>query len=447
MKQSLTFGLLATALLSPSSASAFAEDVVALGGSVGNCLSLPADTTAVGVCNNGVGRRSTVHVDATYAIAVALGFREDIAHFITAYSEVTDETSYTPFDRCGKLLVDPTRAVANVDFDGVSRSNTKKGGLAYHFMVPFAPSGRGSIPSTVTGVMPFAGYQAYPTTFTLDRTYEGTLSQLRTMVMGGAPVACVFGFASPVSGTSYFTGTTCWPGGTVSGIVPLTSGGRNRQWSAATGTQMLEGDVDYASLQSALDQASGELWLGTGGSGTSGKKVPAEIARLGFYLHALQDRISHAYCGDSSYATASGNAFQYSYSVRACTNANHNTGHFYEVGQATGQSGGAYTLPLRDFTALQYAYDELKWFKETYRSSKPAWFKSGFTELTKDVLIGTATTDQDGATVYTASTAPVSITAGLAKVDATARVTAIQAAITAAGRLPMPGYEPGYVCP
>ena len=458
MKRSLAFGLLLGSLVSTSSAFGFAEDVVALGGSVGNCLSLPTDTTVTGVCTNGVGRRSTLHVDATYALAVALGFREDAAHFISAYSEVTDESSYTPFDRCGKLVVDATRGVTNVSFDGISRSNTKKGGIAYHFMVPFAPSGsRSSIPSTVTGITPFVGYQPFPTTFPLDGVYEGTLSQLRTTALttGRSPFACVFGFSSTEqtpTGLSYFAGTSCWSGGTVSGIVPLTNSGTvSRKWSASTGTQMLmsQTGVDYTNLQASLDQASGELWIsgGSGGSGANGKKVPEALARLGFYLHALQDRASHAYCGDSSYASASGSTFQYTYSQRACTNANHNTGHFYEVGQATAQNGAVYMLPLRDFTTLRYTYDELKWFKEAYRGQNPAWFKSDFTELSKDALIGTSATDQDGATVYTASAAPVSITAGLAKTDAAARVNAIQAAVTAAGGIPMPGYEPGYTCP
>lgn len=458
MKRTIAFGLLLGSVASTSSAFGFAEDVVALGASVDNCLSLPKDTTLSGVCTNGVGRRSTIHVDATYALAVALGFREDAAHFVGAYSEVTDEKRYTPFDRCGSLVSDPTRAVTNVNFDGISRSNTKNGGIAYHFAVPFAPTGsRSSIPSTVTGLTPFIGYKSWPTTFPLDRVYEGTLSQLRTsaLTIGGTPFACAFAFSSPTqqlsSGLSYFSGTSCWSGGTVSGIVPLTSGTQTSKWSAATGTQMLmsQTGVDYTNLQAALDQESGELWLagGSGGSGANGKKVPEALARLGFYLHALQDRASHAYCGDSSYASASGSAFQYTYSQRACSNGNHNLAHFYEIGQPAAQNGAAYTLPLRDFTTLQYTYDELKWFKETYRSSNPAWFKSGFTELSKDDLIGTSSTDQDGATVFTASTAPVSIAAGLAKTDAAARVSAIQAAVTAAGGIPMPGYEPGYSCP
>ena len=45
--------------------------------------------------------RSMIHVDSTYFIAQALGFRADVAYWIAAYDEVTDYSQYVPIDQCG----------------------------------------------------------------------------------------------------------------------------------------------------------------------------------------------------------------------------------------------------------------------------------------------------------------------------------------------------------
>ena len=45
--------------------------------------------------------RSMIHADSTYFIAQALGYRADVAYWITAYNEVTDYAQYKPLDQCG----------------------------------------------------------------------------------------------------------------------------------------------------------------------------------------------------------------------------------------------------------------------------------------------------------------------------------------------------------
>ena len=45
--------------------------------------------------------RSMVHADSTYFIALALGYRSDVAYWIAAYNEVTDYAQYVPIDQCG----------------------------------------------------------------------------------------------------------------------------------------------------------------------------------------------------------------------------------------------------------------------------------------------------------------------------------------------------------
>src|SRR5687767_5296773 len=45
--------------------------------------------------------RSMIHADSTYFIALALGYRADVAYWIVAYNENADYAQYVPIDQCG----------------------------------------------------------------------------------------------------------------------------------------------------------------------------------------------------------------------------------------------------------------------------------------------------------------------------------------------------------
>lgn len=66
--------------------------------------------------------RSMVHADSTYFIAQALGYRADVAYWITAYNEVTDYTQYKPLDQCGNeaSLQNSGRTYISAQFNGFS---------------------------------------------------------------------------------------------------------------------------------------------------------------------------------------------------------------------------------------------------------------------------------------------------------------------------------------
>src|SRR3954451_18987846 len=96
--------------------------------------------------------RSMLHADSTYLIALALGYRSDVAYWIAAYNEVTDYAQYVPIDQCGEqaanmnainglktLQTAPNtgRDYITASFHGFQRTNTATDGPLDHYTVPF----------------------------------------------------------------------------------------------------------------------------------------------------------------------------------------------------------------------------------------------------------------------------------------------------------------------
>ena len=93
--------------------------------------------------------------------------------------------------------------------------------------------------------------------------------------------------------------------------------------------------------------------------------MPVQLARIGIYLHVLQDTSSHAtYCGDDAPTPpGGGDPGTYMYLRRTATSCSrsatparpspHLAGHIQETG--TGDD----PLPLRDYVALNNTVDEL----------------------------------------------------------------------------------------
>jgi len=107
--------------------------------------------------------------------------------------------------------------------------------------------------------------------------------------------------------------------------------------------------------------------------------VPVQVARIGLYLHSLQDTSSHAtYCGDEAPSPPGGSSpGTYMYSStnnqiklafgQSCASSPHLAGHVQETG--TGDN----PLPLRDYVALNNTVDELIAFGNEVASKQPGW--------------------------------------------------------------------------
>jgi hypothetical protein len=322
--------------------------------------------------------RSMIHADSTYFIAQALGYRADVAYWIAAYNEVADYAVYAPIDQCG---VEATSTNSGADyitanFNGFQRTNISTDGPLYHYVLNFSPNGKGTDTHGAGGVQSLYPFHypepGYPVA--IDDVFQGTLYNLRQWAMqrdDGPGLLCAAGFTTP-NGDSNFSGTECLAGVPITGTVPLLE-------SFAIGTPLdlmsgpktlddSDGAVTYEALRSWLNDPSrttGVLW-----EDPAKPAVPVQVARIGLYLHSLQDAGSHStYCGDDApsppggsdpgtYMAMDSEGVKLVYGTY-CATGPHLAGHVQETG--TGDD----PLPLRDYVALNSTLDELIVFGNT----------------------------------------------------------------------------------
>ena len=314
--------------------------------------------------------RSMIHADSTYFIAQALGYRADVAYWIAAYNEVTDYALYNPIDQCGNVASasNSGKNYMAAPFNGFQRTNNKTDGPLDHYVVFFSPNGKGTDVHGAGGVQavyplyyPRPGYPLH-----IDETYQKTLANLREWAMiptNDPGLLCTVGLESETAPKACFEGQ-------ITGTVPFIKIANNigAPINAAAGRKILNldknsGAIDYYDkLESYLTtKSTGTLWMSTA---TPPPPVPVQIARIGLYLHILQDTSSHAtYCGDDAPSVPGGqDPGTYMYidgtNVKVmfglgCANSPHLAGHLQETGT------GANALPLRDYVALNNTVDEL----------------------------------------------------------------------------------------
>lgn len=293
-------GAVASLLLLPASAVfAFAEDVCP-GGADGwqtctramcdphdpnlVCESLAFVTTfasqARAIAGSG-GSRSTVHFDATYYLAQAAGFSPLDALVVAQYDQALDTSSFTMRDEDGALPVDPSACetpeappecmLHSASVGGLDRNDFAGGGVFYHFMAP--PAG-----AEVDGRAPAIG----------DPDREPFLNHVRRWAWGQGPL-CVGGFTDDTAQDCYRSATR--PDNLFVGRIPFVSelGFIGYiDWTGKIEEQRIAEDAVTGEQQpaSALD--------------VQFDRATAPLVRLGIYLHALQDRVSHRLCVDAS---------------------------------------------------------------------------------------------------------------------------------------------------
>ena len=250
--------------------------------------------------------RSMIHADSTYFIAQALGYRADVAYWIAAYDEVTDYGQYIPIDQCG-VQASGTNSGANyisTAFNGFVRTNANTDGPLDHYVVPFSPNGQGTDAHGAMGVQalyplyyPRPGYPVH-----IDDTYQKTLANLRQWAMlptREPGLLCTVGLTNA-------NNDGCISGMNIAGTVPvLKRTNLGVKLSVPAGKKVLNYDTNtgqsvyYEQLQAYLDDTN--LTTGTLWKEPKPIPVPVQIARLGLYVHVLQDTDSHStYCGDDA---------------------------------------------------------------------------------------------------------------------------------------------------
>ncbi|MEY4548801.1 MAG: hypothetical protein RL685_4996 [Pseudomonadota bacterium] len=326
--------------------------------------------------------RSMIHADSTYFIAQALGFRADVAYWIAAYDEVTDYAKYEPIDQCG-VVASAQNSGKNyiaAPFNGFQRTNANTDGPLDHYVVSFSPNGQGTDVHGAGGVSslyplhyPQPGYPLH-----IDDTYQKTLANMRAWAMlpsRDPGLLCTVGLTASASG--------CVSGMNITGTVPLImKSSRGIPLNVPAGKKVLNYDtststsVYYDQLGAYLDdktKTTGTLW-----KDPAAVPVPVQVARIGLFLHVLQDTSSHAtYCGDDAptppggsdrgtYMYMTSSAVQVSFGD-SCASSPHLAGHVQETG--TGKN----PLPLRDYVALNNTLDELINFGVDVASKHPGW--------------------------------------------------------------------------
>ena len=356
--------------------------------------------------------RSMIHADATYFLAQALGYRVDVAYWIAAYNEVTDLTRYAPIDQCGVEASENNSGARFITatFNGFQRTNTRTDGPLYHYTLAFSPNGNGTDVHGAGGVQavyplryPLPGYPS-----AIDDIYQGTLYNLRQWAMQStnAPgLLCAAGLTEP-KGASNFSGDTCLHAIPIRGTVPVfASFAFGPKIQAQTGPKLLDdakGPVTYDQLESWLKdpkRTQGTLW-----KDAAAPPVPVQLARIGIYLHTLQDTASHAtYCGDDAPSPPGGDDSGTFMALdkdgvrlvfgRGCSTSPHVAGHIEETG--TGDA----PLPLRDYTALNATLDELIAFGNAV--AKPNGWIANPDLLPPDVVGGKNARGQSAAALET----------------------------------------------
>lgn len=362
-----TLAPFAATLSVATSAAAFTEDICYPDdGGITECTPLPAvcvpppnesdacKTAAAlefATTNSTYGdARSTVHVDATYILAQAVGFTATDAYWIAAYSEATDRGSFEPRDEAGNLVGSGTLKTASVP--GLQRTDFDTGGVLIHFSAPR----NASAPEAVPGI---DGLDPDPT----DASTEIILAHLRAWAMAGSGPShpdCAGGLTNASDAGDNATGTTCYSSGgapaTISGAVTLFDGTRFTEppdaaildFSVQTGFQIVQ-DPDGGTV---VTSDSFDALVG-------GDADHVADARLGIYIHAFGDRISHHVCLDDSYLygpTDGGTAWTADMTSGNCSQGLHSIRHIWETG-----TDYSMLLPP-DRTTIAYlgdAYDEL----------------------------------------------------------------------------------------
>jgi hypothetical protein len=419
--------------------------------------------------------RSMIHADSTYFIAQALGYRADVAYWIAAYNEVTDYAQYVPIDQCGvqaanlnaiqgqktlQSAPNSGRDYITANFNGFQRTNVATDGPLDHYVVPFSPNGEGTDVHGAGGVQalypfhyPRPGYPAR-----MDDSYQKTIANLRKwgMLASSDPgLLCTVGLLTD-------DGTACLTGATISGAVPMIMPNPIIQnpptvvINVPAGKKVLDSSTDPMTYYDQLGawladpkKTTGKLWMSP-----TPTPVPVQIARIGLYLHTLQDNSSHAtYCGDDAPTPpGGGDPGTYMYMSDAttvalsfgnsCATGPHLAGHLQETGT------GANPLPLRDYVALNNTVDELIAFGNAV-AKQNGWIANPEL-LPSDVLGGKNAQGQDAdglkatlvgtivqgqaysrAEVYQSGV----VTLPLQQVNSLDRLTAMNAAIAAYGEV------------
>ncbi|MFI4957227.1 MAG: hypothetical protein ACHQAX_08480 [Gammaproteobacteria bacterium] len=296
--------------------------------------------------------RSMVHMDATFYIAQAVGLPYDEAYRIAAYDQSIDLGGYVPVDRHGVPLVEPAQCETETPpenckyvakpLNALVRTNLSSGGTFFHYGVLNNPTQK-----PVNGLDPLKN----------ESIIENMLTNLRAWIFSNA-LLCTAGLNGREVGTCYHKSTGL--PGKIYGAVPVLED-----------DERLDQQFNITLTEQILHETEAETIFARDIGAYVGE-ANANDAKMGIYLHVLQDRISHHSCMDTAtlsdpLQTADEN-FVATYDPAVCHQGIHLVWHGWEAGQVQSE------VPAEQQTmypSLSTTYDELLLYAELHRTVSP----------------------------------------------------------------------------
>ncbi|TAK78361.1 MAG: hypothetical protein EPO11_01335 [Gammaproteobacteria bacterium] len=368
------YGLLS---LCSSSVFAFGQDLCFGQPSISNCINIPTECrtdklefkelqyckqialtdamNAMFVSTTVTGGRSMVHLDSTYYLAQIIGFKPVEAYQIAIYDEAADTGQYNAFNQDGTQILsneeiqncavnrnkDKKCLLITPMLSGVTRFNNTSGGMLLHLPARYADQ---PIPPAT-----------YPTDYLLTPELDKYLANLKDWAFGTYPYACVGGITDEAH--QCVESTPSHPA-IIHGNIPFlaTDVAQPVKLNAILGEQIInEGSKGGLTPTVYASQIDAYVYPHRG-----------ELAKLGLFLHALQDRYSHHHCSDASYIAPSEHGYEAHFDNTACAQGIHMLAHGWEAG--TRQSD-INLIQADDHTvgpALSVTYDQLLAYAESY---------------------------------------------------------------------------------
>lgn len=280
--------------------------------------------------NSIIAGRSLVHSDSTYLMAQLLGYTPWQAYQIMIYNEATDQSEYTPFDQKGRQMLDdnaidqcrmnwgpgmPQQCLATTKvMNGIYKFNNEAGGMLLHLHARF--SADGDEPPRIGLPADYFSPANAP--------YEPLINNLQDWALDRRQDACVSGILMRNTGAAPASA----PCEARERVI------KSPQSVFALGVPQLQ--IPFFSNLGILlihEDEQGQV-LATDRS-FQGFLTPHQLAfaKLGVFLHAYADRVSHHMCSDRSwfYQEASGD-YNSNYNQVYCAQGSHFLWHAWEQG-------------------------------------------------------------------------------------------------------------------
>ena len=303
---------------------------------------------------NIIGGRSMVHMDATYYLAQLIGFKPEEAYQIAIYDEAADTGQYNPFNQDGMPILSNEEivqcAIHKTDkkcllmtpmLSGVARMNRVTGGMLFHLPARFA--NRPTPPLR------------YPTDYLLTPDLDKYIANLKDWSFGKYNYACVGGVIDTSNQCKVSTESNPI---TIHGHIPLFAAdfAEPIDLNAVLGEQIInEGNTENGTPTIYSSQIDAYVSPHRG-----------DLAKLGLFLHALQDRYSHHGCSDTSYIVPDKQGYEARFDSVACSQGMHLLSHGWEVGTNQSHANLKNEADRTIEPALSFTYDQLMEYARTH---------------------------------------------------------------------------------